>query len=81
VVGPICESGDFLAKERELAPVGAGDILAITHAGAYGAVMASSYNARRLTPEVLVRGQQFSVVRPRPSYEELIGRDRVPDWV
>jgi diaminopimelate decarboxylase len=50
VVGPICESGDFLAKERELAPVGAGDILAITHAGAYGAVMASSYNARRLTP-------------------------------
>ncbi|MBM3545935.1 MAG: diaminopimelate decarboxylase [Alphaproteobacteria bacterium] len=81
VVGPICESGDFFAKERDLAPVGAGDILAITHAGAYGAVMASSYNARRLTPEVLVRGQQFSVVRPRPSYEELIGRDRVPDWL
>jgi diaminopimelate decarboxylase len=81
VVGPICESGDFFAKERDLSPVGAGDILAITHAGAYGAVMASSYNARRLAPEVLVRNQQFAVVRPRPSYEDLIGRDRVPDWL
>jgi diaminopimelate decarboxylase len=81
VVGPICESGDFFAKERELPPVAAGDILAITHAGAYGAVMASSYNARRLAPEVLVRGRHFAVVRPRPSYEDLIGRDRVPDWL
>ena len=81
VVGPICESGDFFAKDRDLTPVGAGDILAITHAGAYGAVMASSYNARRLAPEVLVRGHQFAVVRPRPSYEDLIGRDRVPDWL
>ena len=81
VVGPICESGDFFAKDRVLPPVSAGDILAITHAGAYGAVMSSSYNARRLAPEVLVRDQQFAVVRPRPSYEDLIGRDRVPDWL
>ena len=81
VVGPICESSDFFAKERALPPVSAGDILAITYAGAYGAVMSSSYNARRLVPEVLVRDQQFAVVRPRPSYEDLIGRDRVPDWL
>ena len=62
-------------------PVKAGDILAITCAGAYGAVMSSSYNARLLVPEVLVRGDQYAVVRPRPTYEELIGRDRVPDWL
>jgi diaminopimelate decarboxylase len=81
IVGPICESGDFFAKEREMPPVTSGDILAITCAGAYGAVMSSSYNGRLLVPEVLVRGEHCAVVRPRPTYDDLIGRDRVPDWL
>jgi diaminopimelate decarboxylase len=81
IVGPICESGDFFAKEREMPPVTSGDILAIMCAGAYGAVMSSSYNGRLLVPEVLIRGEQYSVVRPRPTYDDLIGRDRVPDWL
>ena len=81
IVGPICESGDFFAKEREMPPVTSGDILAIMCAGAYGAVMSSSYNGRLLVPEVLVRGEQYAVVRPRPTYDDLIGRDRVPDWL
>jgi len=81
IVGPICESSDFFAKDRMMPPVKAGDLLAITYAGAYGAVMASGYNARLHAPEVLVRGERFAVVRPRPSYDEMIGRDRVPDWL
>lgn len=81
VVGPVCESGDYLAKARELPPVAAGDLLAIMSAGAYGAVQASTYNTRPLVPEVLVKGERFAVVRPRPTYEEMIGLDRLPDWL
>jgi diaminopimelate decarboxylase len=81
VVGPICESGDYFAQQRPLPPVGAGELLAIKSAGAYGAVMSSSYNSRLLIPEVLVNGGQFAVVRPRPRYEDLLGQDRLPPWL
>ena len=81
VVGPICESGDMIALGRALPPVEAGDLLAILSAGAYGAVMSSSYNTRLLVPEVLVQGEEFAVIRPRPSYEELLGQDRIPPWL
>jgi diaminopimelate decarboxylase len=81
IVGPVCESGDYLAKDRALPELDAGDLLAVKSAGAYGAVMGSSYNTRLLAPEVLVRGDDFAVVRPRPSYEALIGQDRLPEWL
>ena len=81
VVGPVCESGDYLAIARELPALEQGDLLAVLFAGAYGAVMSSTYNTRRLVPEVLVDGARWAVIRPRPSYEALIGQDRVPDWL
>ncbi|HLY57173.1 MAG TPA: diaminopimelate decarboxylase [Stellaceae bacterium] len=81
VVGPVCESGDYLAVARALPPVAAGDLLAVGHAGAYGAVMSSTYNSRRLVPEVLVHGADWSVVRPRQDWEALIGADRLPPWL
>jgi diaminopimelate decarboxylase len=81
VVGPVCESGDYLALARALPPFEAGDLLAVMTAGAYGAVQSSTYNTRPLVPEVLVRGADWAVVRPRPTYEDLIGLDRVPDWL
>ena len=81
VVGPVCESGDYLALDREMAPVQAGDLLAVMTAGAYGAVQASTYNTRPLAPEVLVKGDQFAIIRPRMSYEELIGLDKLPAWL
>jgi diaminopimelate decarboxylase len=81
VVGPICESSDFLAKNRILPPVAAGDLVAIKSAGAYAAVMSSTYNARLLAPEILIRGNEWSVVRPRQDYEQLIGMDRLPQWL
>jgi len=81
VVGPVCESGDFLALDRELAEPGAGDLLAVMSAGAYGAVQAGTYNSRLLVPEVLVKGDQYAVVRPRPTYAELIGLDKLPPWL
>ena len=81
VVGPVCETGDYLALSRHLPQPKAGDLIAIMSAGAYGAVQAGTYNSRLLVPEVLVSGDRFSVVRPRTSYEELIGLDRVPDWL
>jgi diaminopimelate decarboxylase len=81
IVGPVCESGDYLALDRQLPPFVAGDLAAIMTAGAYGAVMSSTYNSRPLVPEVLVRGGDYAVVRPRPSYEELIGADRLPPWL
>jgi diaminopimelate decarboxylase len=81
VVGPVCESGDFLALGRDLPTVAAGDLLSVMTAGAYGAVQSGTYNTRRLIPEVLVDGARFAVVRPRPSYEDVIGLDRVPDWL
>jgi diaminopimelate decarboxylase len=80
VVGPVCETGDYLALERDLAPLAAGDLVAFMTAGAYGAVMSSTYNTRRLVPEVLVRQDQFAIVRPRPSFAELLAQDRLPDW-
>lgn len=81
VVGPVCESGDTFAIDRPLPPVDTGALLAFATAGAYAAVMASSYNSRLLVPEVLVDGERFAVVRPRQTYEELIGQDRMPDWL
>ncbi len=81
VVGPVCETGDTFAREREMPAVGAGDLVAFRSAGAYGAVMASEYNTRPLVPEVLVQGADWAVVRPRPSVEEIVSRDVVPDWV
>jgi diaminopimelate decarboxylase len=81
IVGPVCESGDFLAKHRALPPPEAGDLLAIANAGAYGAVMASTYNSRPLVPEVLVKAGSFFVVRPRPSYATLIALDCLPPWL
>ena len=81
VVGPICETGDTFAKARALAPLVAGDLVAFRSAGAYGAVMASEYNSRPLIPEVLVQGDQFAVIRRRPTYEEMIARDTIPEWL
>jgi diaminopimelate decarboxylase len=81
VVGPVCESGDYLALSRDLPKPKAGDLLALLTAGAYGAVQAGTYNTRRLVPEVLVDGDRFAVVRPRPTYEELIGLDKLPPWL
>jgi len=81
VVGPVCETGDYLALERRLPPLAAGDLVAFMTAGAYGAAMSSTYNTRLLVPEVLVKGADWALVRPRQSYEELIGADRVPGWL
>jgi diaminopimelate decarboxylase len=81
IVGPVCETGDTFARARDLPPVSEGDLVAFRAAGAYGAVMASEYNARPLIPEVLVRGDQFAVIRRRPSYEEMIARDSIPEWL
>ncbi len=81
IVGPVCETGDFLALDRELARLEAGDLIAIGTAGAYGAVQSGTYNTRLLIPEVLVDGDRFHVVRPRPSYDDLIGLDSMPDWL
>lgn len=81
VVGPVCETGDTFARGRDMAALGEGDLVAFRSAGAYGAVMASEYNSRPLVPEVLVQGDQWAVIRPRPSIEEMIARDTVPDWL
>jgi len=81
VVGPVCESGDFLALDRELPEVGVGDLLAVMTAGAYGAVQAGTYNTRPLVPEVLVRQAEWALVRPRVEAETLIALDRLPPWL
>lgn len=81
VVGPVCESGDYLALDRDIPEVRAGDLLAVMTAGAYGAVQAGTYNTRRLVPEVLVDGARHAIVRPRPDYEDVIGLDRIPAWL
>ena len=80
VVGPVCESGDTFARALDLPALGAGDLMAFRSAGAYGAVMASEYNSRPLVPEVLVKEDQFAVIRPRPTLEEMLARDRMPGW-
>ena len=81
VVGPVCETGDTFGRDRVLSKLNDGDLVAFLSAGAYGAVMASEYNSRPLIPEVLVKGDQFSVIRPRPTLEEMINRDIIPDWL
>ncbi len=81
VVGPVCESGDFLALDRELPEPKAGDLIALMSAGAYGAVQAGTYNSRALVPEVLVREGEWMLVRPRMEVETLIGLDRLPPWL
>jgi diaminopimelate decarboxylase len=81
VVGPVCESGDTFAKGRIMPPVAAGELIAFRSAGAYGAVMSSEYNSRPLIPEVLVHQDQFAVIRPRPTFDEMINRDTIPEWL
>jgi len=81
IVGPVCESGDYLAKDREMPALKAGDLIAVGSAGAYGAVQAGTYNTRPLVPEVLVHGDRFHVVRKRPSIADMIALDSVPDWI
>ena len=81
VVGPVCETGDTFEKAVDLPRLSAGDLVALRSAGAYGAVMASEYNSRPLVPEVLVRGDQFAVIRARPTLEEMLGRDTIPEWL
>ena len=80
VVGPVCESGDTFAKGRALPQMQAGELIAFRSAGAYGAVMASEYNSRPLVPEVMVKGDQFAIIRARPSLEDIIKRDIIPEW-
>jgi diaminopimelate decarboxylase len=81
VVGPVCETGDTFTRDRLLPPMQPGDLVAFMSAGAYGSSMASEYNSRPLVPEVLVKGDRWSVVRPRPTYEEMLGRERTPEWL
>ncbi|WP_322416550.1 diaminopimelate decarboxylase [Mesorhizobium huakuii] len=81
VVGQVCETGDYLGLDRDLPRLKAGDLVAVSTAGAYGAVQAGTYNTRLLVPEVLVDGDRFHVVRPRLTYDDLIGLDSVPDWL
>jgi diaminopimelate decarboxylase len=81
VVGPVCETGDYLALDREMAEPAPGDLLAVMTAGAYGAVQAGTYNTRALVPEVLVNGDQWSLVRPRVDADALIALDRMPNWL
>jgi diaminopimelate decarboxylase len=81
VVGPVCESGDFLALDRDMPAAAAGDLLAVMTAGAYGAVQAGTYNTRALIPEVLVRNSEWALVRPRLEADQLIRLDRMPEWL
>ncbi len=81
VVGPVCETGDTFAKARPLPAIAEGDLVAFRSAGAYGAVMASEYNSRPLIPEVLVHGDQFAIIRQRPTFDEMVNRDRLPTWL
>ena len=81
VAGPVCESGDVLGRGRQLPPLGPGDLLAVRDVGAYGSVMASTYNGRPLPAEVMVRGDALSSIRPRQDHEALLARDLVPSWL
>nr|WP_321980699.1 diaminopimelate decarboxylase [uncultured Cohaesibacter sp.] len=81
IVGPVCETGDFLAQDRPLPHMDSGDLVAIMSAGAYGAVQACTYNSRLLVPEVLVSGDKWHVIRERKSYDALLALDSVPDWL
>ena len=81
IVGPVCESGDTFAKGRMMPALSPGQLVAFRSAGAYGAVMSSEYNTRPLIPEVLVQGDQFAVIRARPTFDEIIARDTIPEWL
>ncbi|MGQ2990544.1 MAG: diaminopimelate decarboxylase [Brevundimonas sp.] len=81
IVGPICETGDTFARDRDLPPLQTGDLVVFTGAGAYGAVMSSEYNTRPLVPEVMVDGARMAVIRPRPTYEEMLAREPLADWL
>jgi diaminopimelate decarboxylase len=81
VVGPVCETGDTFTRDRLLPPLQAGDLIAFMSAGAYGAAMSSEYNTRPLVPEVLVDGDRFAVVRPRPSHDEMLAREPLAQWL
>jgi diaminopimelate decarboxylase len=81
VVGPVCETSDTFTRDRSLPPLEAGDLVAFMSAGAYGASMASEYNSRLLVPEVLVRGSNWALVRPRPTYEDMLAREALPAWL
>ena len=81
IVGPVCESGDTFARERLMPPLAEGDLVAFRSAGAYGAVMSSEYNTRPLVPEVLAKGDQYAVIRARPTFDEIINRDTIPEWL
>ena len=80
IVGPVCETGDTFARDRELPDLTSGDLVAIRSAGAYGAVMSSTYNTRRLIPEVLVKGGKYAIIRARPTYDDIIGLDDLAAW-
>ena len=80
VVGPVCETGDTFQKGTQLPALAAGDLVAFRSAGAYGAVMSSEYNSRPLIPEVLVDGDRFAVIRARPTLQEMLAREALPDW-
>lgn len=81
VVGPVCETGDTFTRDRDLPPLRAGDLVAFLSAGAYGAAMSSEYNSRPLVPEVLVKGEHYAVIRPRPTYEEMLAREPLAPWL
>ena len=81
VVGPVCETGDFIGLDRHLPSLEAGDLLAIYACGAYGAVLGSAYNTRRAAPEILVDGDKWAVVRKRPDYQDLLANEALPDWL
>jgi diaminopimelate decarboxylase len=81
VVGPVCETGDYLAKDRALPPLEAGDLIVVGAAGAYGAAMSSTYNSRPLAAEILVNGREIAVIRPRQDIEALIATDRLAPWL
>jgi diaminopimelate decarboxylase len=81
VVGGICETGDYFALGRQLPRLAAGDLVAIMTAGAYGATEASNYNTRPLLPEIMVKGAEWAIVRPRQTYDDLIGQDRLAPWL
>jgi diaminopimelate decarboxylase len=81
VVGPICETGDFLARDRSLPQVEPGELLAVMSAGAYGFTMSSNYNSRRRPAEILVRDNKFEIIRSRETYEDLLKGERVPEFL
>ncbi len=81
IVGPVCESGDFIGKDRELPQLQEGDLLAVSTVGAYGAVQGSTYNTRPLAPEILVSGDRYEIIRPRANIEDMLDREHIPDWL